>query len=113
MSKQLRALILEERKGSLGSLRDELRRFGYEPRYECVDSLSGLSAALDRSKWDVVIANGEVPRASACAALELLEQRGSAVPFFAVSNMLSEKGCELNELALAEARAGLKRAEQT
>jgi len=77
-----------------------LRRGGFDPIYERVDTPEGMAAALDRQLWDVVIADYSMPRFRSEEALEMLRARGIEIPFISVSGTIGE------EIAVSMMKAG-------
>ncbi len=55
MTVPLRVLMVEDSEADAALLARELHRGGYEVTLQRVDSPAGMSAALDREKWDLVI----------------------------------------------------------
>jgi diguanylate cyclase (GGDEF)-like protein/PAS domain S-box-containing protein len=78
----------------------KLKQGGYEVTYERVDSAERLSAALDRQSWDIVLSDYNMPNFSGGAALILLKESGSKVPFVFVSGTIGE------DVAVDAIRAG-------
>jgi PAS domain S-box-containing protein len=78
----------------------ELRRAGYEPVCERVETADAMSNALEQQQWDVVIADYVLPRFSGPAALKLLQERGLDLPFIIVSGHIDE------DTAVASMKAG-------
>ena len=77
----------------------ELERAGYEATFERVETPEAMRASLDRQAWDVVICDYVLPRFSAPAALEALQEQGRDLPFIIVSGKVGE------ETAVAAMRA--------
>ncbi|HMH84126.1 MAG TPA: response regulator, partial [Gemmatimonadales bacterium] len=100
MSVPLRVLIAEDSEADALLLVRELKRGGYEPTYERIDTASAMKAALERQAWDLVIGDYSMPAFSSTAALALLRERGLDVPFICVSGTISE------EQAVATMKAG-------
>ncbi len=100
MSEPLRILVVEDSQDDTLLLLHQLRRGGYEPTFERVDTPEAMSAALDRQNWDLVVADFSMPRFNALAALELLKKKGLDLPFIIVSGTIGE------ELAVAAMRNG-------
>jgi PAS domain S-box-containing protein len=87
----LRVLIVEDSVDDALLLLRELRRGGYEPSYERVDTAQAMLAALEKQDWDVVISDHAMPAFSAPAALELLRENGRPdLPFIIVSGHIGE-----------------------
>src|ERR687894_180338 len=96
----LRALIVEDSEDDALLVLRELRRGGYEPVHERVETPEGMREALEGSAWDVVISDYRLPRFDAPAALELAREAGSRAPFVVVSGRIGE------EEAVAAMKAG-------
>ena len=87
----LRVLIVEDSVDDALLLLRELRRGGYEPQHERVDTAEAMRAALEKQGWDVVISDHAMPSFSAPAALRLLQDGGwPDIPFIIVSGHIGE-----------------------
>ena len=100
MSSVLRVLIAEDSEDDALLLVRELRRGGYDPVYERVDSAAALEAALARQSWDLVIGDHSMPHFSGAAALRLVREHSLDLPFICLSGTITE------ELAVAAMKAG-------
>src|ERR671912_2602438 len=100
MVRTLRVLLVEDSEDDALLLLRELRRSGYEPDYERVDTAPGMEAALDTRDWELVISDHSMPTFSSSAALQLLQRKGLDLPFIIVSGNIGE------EVAVAAMRAG-------
>jgi signal transduction histidine kinase len=92
MRSTVRVLIVEDRPDDAEVLIAELRRAGYQPEWERVDTLAGLSAALHREP-DVVVCDYSLPGMSALDALRLLAEAEVDVPLIVVSGVMDEQTC--------------------
>ena len=91
MGEPLRVLLVEDSEDDATLLLRELRRGGYDPLCERVDTAGDMEAALDERIWDLVIADHSMPAFSSSAALELLRGKGFVeVPFIIVSGRIGE-----------------------
>ena len=90
MVKSLRVLIVEDSEDDALLAVHELKRGGYEPTWERVDTAKGMSTALSKQTWDVIIADYRMPNFSAPAALKLLQKSGLDLPFIIVSGTIGE-----------------------
>src|SRR5215212_266973 len=87
----LRVLIVEDSVDDTLLLLRELRRGGYEPQYERVDTAEAMRAALEKQDWDVVVSDHAMPSFSAPAALKSLQDGGwPDIPFIIVSGHIGE-----------------------
>lgn len=100
MSKQLRALIVEDSKFHAALVLTELRRGGYEPIAARVETADDLSDALARRQWDLVISSHSIPNFTSTEALTILKRSHLDIPFIIVSDALGE------EVAVKAMRSG-------
>lgn len=100
MNKPLRILFVEDSESDMELLLRELRRGGYAPYYQRVDSPDEMSKALSENVWDIVLSDYTMPSFSAHHALETLKQSNHPIPFIVVSGTIGE------ESAVALMRAG-------
>ena len=73
MSIPLRALIVEDSEDDAVLMLFELRRGGYDPTAERVDTPEAMNTALDRQAWDIVLCDYAMPRFSMPAALTMVQ----------------------------------------
>ena len=100
MSLSLRVLLVEDSEEDALLLVRELKRGGYEPTFERVDTAPAMLAALERERWDLVVGDHSMPAFSSTAALALLRERDLDVPFICLSGTISE------DQAVATMKAG-------
>ena len=100
MGVPIQLLLVEDSEDDAQLLLRELQRGGYEPAHERVATEAGLTAALDRQSWDLIIGDHSMPGFSGIAALVLVRGRGLDVPFISVSGTLTE------DMAVAAMKAG-------
>ena len=90
MGSPLHVLMVEDSEDDAMLLIRELRRGGYDPTFERVDTPEAMKTALDREIWDAVIADYVMPRFSGFGALSLLQESGLDLPFIIVSGKVGE-----------------------
>ncbi len=101
MGTPLTVLVIEDSEDDTLLLLRELRRGGYEPLHERVQSAEEMKEALEREAWDLVVSDHSMPAFSSLAALELLRESGYVdVPFIIVSGQIGESA------AVAAMKAG-------
>lgn len=100
MGTPLRVLFVEDSEDDVALVVRELERGGYDAVVERVETREAMGAALDRGRWDVVIADFYLPRFTGPAALALLQERGLDLPFIIVSGSVGE------DTAVAAMKAG-------
>jgi PAS domain S-box-containing protein len=101
----LRVLLVEDSENDALLLLRELRRGGYEPTCERVDTPEGMErtlaeASVSREPWEIIISDYFMPRFRAPDALALLRRLGYDTPFIVVSGKVGE------DTAVAMMRAG-------
>src|SRR5215204_6227049 len=101
MGTPLRVLLVEDSENDALLLVRGLRRGGYDPTWERVDTPAAMEAALDGRGWDLVISDHSMPNFSSSAALGLLRSKGFVdLPFIIVSGQIGE------DAAVAAMKAG-------
>lgn len=96
----MRALIVEDSEDDCALLVRELRRGGYAPVFERVDTVEAMDAALQRQQWDIVFSDYSMPKFSGTQALAHVRTRGSGIPVILVSGTIGE------DTAVSAMRAG-------
>jgi PAS domain S-box-containing protein len=101
MGAPLTVLLVEDSEDDALLLVRTLRRGGYDPTWERIDTARAMEAALDGRSWDLVISDHSMPAFSSLAALELLRRKGFVdLPFIIVSGQIGE------DAAVAAMKAG-------
>jgi PAS domain S-box-containing protein len=90
MATPLRLLIIEDNERDAALLLRELRRGGYEPIHERVETPEALSAAMDRGPWDLAVSDFAMPRFNALDALAIVGSRNIDLPVIIVSGTIGE-----------------------
>jgi PAS domain S-box-containing protein len=98
--KPLRVLIIEDSEFDARTLVNALRKGGYEPVFQRLDTPDEMAQALASNRWDVVLADYNMPKFNAPAALQMLQQSGQDLPFIIVSGGIGE------DIAVAAMKAG-------
>src|SRR5438105_922381 len=90
MPMPLRVLILEDREADAKLMLHELRRAGFEPAWQRVETEADYLAHLEPSP-DIILADYNLPQFGALPALRRLQERGLEVPFLIVSGNIGEE----------------------
>ena len=90
MTTALRALIVEDSADDAELLARELRRHGYDVRYERVFDADTLDRALTAAPWDIVFSDHSMPQFGSGVALQMVRGRDPDVPFLIVSGTMGE-----------------------
>ena len=96
----LRVLLLEDSALDAELLLQELSRSGYTLTWTRVDNAPAMREALQSHAWDIVVSDYSMPTLTAPAALTLLRELGSDLPFIIVSGTIGE------ETAVSALKAG-------
>lgn len=98
----LRVLLVEDNEDDAYLLTRYFERAGYQPEVHRVETADAMHSALDQpdARWDVVLADFNLPTFGAPAALHLLKRMGQDIPFIIMSGAVSE------ETAVEAMRAG-------
>src|ERR1700690_1504286 len=90
MPKSLHILIVEDSEDDCLLLLRELRRFGYDPAHERVESPEAMRSALTDREWDIILSDYILPKFSGLEALIVLKESGLDLPFIIVSGNIGE-----------------------
>jgi two-component system, cell cycle sensor histidine kinase and response regulator CckA len=90
MSQALRVLILADREEDAELMVRELRKSGFEPQWERVETEAEMDSSL-RREWDVILAAYTMPEFDAVRGLQLLKQRALNIPYIVVSGSNGEE----------------------
>lgn len=91
MSNRIKILIAEDCEADAILLVREIRRAGYEPTYERVETEDGLRQALERQPWDVVVSDFSMPQFNARAVARIVAEMVPEVPLIVVSGAVGEE----------------------
>jgi signal transduction histidine kinase len=90
--KALRVLHVEDCEDDSALIMQELRRGGFDPIFERVDSRAAFKDLLRAKDWDVIISDYSLPRYDGLAALADAREVGKDIPFILVSGTIGEIG---------------------
>ena len=100
MKTQLRVLIVEDSEFDAQVMVTLLRKGGYDVVSDRVEDAESLRQALQTQKWQLILADYNLPTFNAPAALEVLKESGLDLPFIIVSGGIGE------DIAVASMKAG-------
>lgn len=89
MTRPLRVLLVEDSERDAALLLLYLRRGGYEPTIERVQTRMDLKHRLATAEWDVIVSDFHLPGFDALAALKVVQESGRSVPFIVLSAELA------------------------
>jgi PAS domain S-box-containing protein/putative nucleotidyltransferase with HDIG domain len=100
MSKPIRVLFVDDSDDDVMLLIKALKKGGYSPIYEQVDTADAMSDALDSQTWDAILCDYSMPNFSAFSALKLYKKKGFDLPFIIVSGTITD------DMAVSAMKAG-------
>jgi PleD family two-component response regulator len=100
MATPLRVLTVDDSPDDVLFIIRELRRGGYAPVFERVQTSEAMKAALEGGKWDVIISDYVMPQFGGLEALRVLKESGRDLPFIIVSGKIGE------DIAVGAMKAG-------
>ena len=91
MNKKLFVLIIEDSEEDAEQNVRYLQNAGYDIHYQRVETANEMKSALEKQKWDVILADYLMPRFSVPAALEIYKESESDIPFIVISGAIGDK----------------------
>ncbi|MGM0368104.1 MAG: HD domain-containing phosphohydrolase [Actinomycetota bacterium] len=88
--KKLNTLIIEDSENDALLVVEQLKREGFEVSFERVETRNAFKAAVEKRKWDVILADYKLPQFNADEALKLLHEQELDIPFIVVSGNIGE-----------------------
>lgn len=88
--KPLRVLIVEDSENDALLMIQALRRGGYNPTYERVDTAPDMRRMLTERQWDIILSDYSMPHFDGLAAMSFLKNSGLDIPFIIVSGVIGE-----------------------
>jgi PAS domain S-box-containing protein len=101
MGTPLRILIVEDSEEDTLLIVRELKRGGFDPIHERVETAKAMTAALEKHPWDIIISDYVMPNFSGLDALRVFKESGLDIPFIIVSGSIGE------DTAVAAMKAGV------
>ena len=100
MNKPLRILMIEDSEDDALLVIRAIKRGGYDPTYERLETPAAMRDALRKEKWDIILSDHLMPGFSSTAALEILKETAIDIPFIIISGNIGE------EIAVEAMKAG-------
>ena len=90
MKTPLKLLLIEDSEDDVELLLRELRKNSFDVVYSQIQSRPDMIEALNRSSWDIIISDYELPLFSGAKALEVYKEMNLDIPFIVVSGNIGE-----------------------
>lgn len=91
MAQILRVLIVEDSQDDFDVLLREIRRAGFDVAAEKVATLAGISEALRRQKWDIVLSDYALAAFTALNVLKIVQEEARDLPVVIISGSVNER----------------------
>jgi signal transduction histidine kinase len=88
--KPLHVLLVEDSEDDASLVLRELKRGGYQPVWERVQSAKDMRSALQRGTWQLVLSDHNMPAFSSMEAFQILESAQLDIPMIIVSGSIDE-----------------------
>jgi PAS domain S-box-containing protein len=89
--KEIQLLLIEDNEADAGLLLRELKKSGYAPLLQRVDTPDALTVCLRSRTWDIIISDYNLLQFNGIEALAQVKETGLDVPFIIVSGMIGEE----------------------
>ena len=86
----LRLLLVEDSSDDAELILIALRRAGFEPACERVQTIPALQSALARQPWDLVVSDYQLGAFTGRESLDVVQRSGQDIPFILVSGAVGE-----------------------
>jgi len=91
VAENLRVLLVEDSEDDAALVVRALRKGGFAPSYERVDTAAAMAACLAGQEWDVILSDYSMPQFNGLAALKLMQEKRVDLPFILVSGAVGEE----------------------
>lgn len=89
--KSLHVLIIEDSKDAMLLIIRALKKGGYNPVYEQVETTVAIKKALEKKQWDIILCDHKMSKFNAPAVLGLLKKTQNDIPVIIVSGAIGEE----------------------
>ncbi len=91
MPQSLRVLMVEDSEDDALLIIRELKKGGYNPVQERVETAAAMKKALEEREWDIILCDYKLPKFNAPSAIALLKETNIDIPFIIVSGTIGEE----------------------
>ncbi|MCE5211469.1 MAG: PAS domain S-box protein, partial [Deltaproteobacteria bacterium] len=89
--KSLRTLIVDDSEDDVLLIIRELKKGGYNPVYERVETAAKMKKALLENQWDIILCDYRLPKFNAPSAIALLKETNLNLPVIIISGKIGEE----------------------
>ena len=87
----LRVLMVEDSEDDALLIIRELKKGGYNPVYERVETAAAMKKALSQNQWEIILCDYKLPKFDAPSAIALLKETNIDIPLIIVSGSIGEE----------------------
>jgi len=87
----LRVLIIEDSEDDASLIIRELKKGGYNPVYDRVESAAAMEKSLEEKQWDIILCDYTLPEFTAPSAISMLKETNIDIPIIIVSGTMGEE----------------------
>ena len=87
----IKVLLIEDSEDDLLLVIRELKKGGYHPEYDRIETADAMMKAVSDRAWDVILCDYKMPKFSAPSALALLREKNIDIPVIIVSGTIGEE----------------------
>jgi len=87
----LRVLIIEDSDDDAQMIVRELKKGGFHPDYDKVETAAQMGKALQEKQWDIILCDYNLSKFSAQSAMALLKEKNHEIPLIVISEMSGEE----------------------
>jgi len=89
-NKSLRVLMVDDSEDDALLTIRELKKGGYNPAYERVETAAAMKKALKEKQWDIILCDYSLSKFNAPSAIAVLKKANIGIPIIIVSGTISE-----------------------
>ena len=87
----LRVLMVDDSEDDVQLIIRELKKGGYDPLYERVETGVAMQKALQEKQWDIVLCDYKMPKFNALSAITVFKKENIDIPLIIVSGAIGEE----------------------
>ena len=87
----IRVLIIEDSEDDEMLLIRVLKKGGYDPVYERVETAAAMKKALKKKQWDIILCDYKTPKFDAPSAIAVLKEANIDIPLIVVTGTIGEE----------------------
>jgi len=87
----IKVLVVEDSEDDVLLVMRELKKGGYHPEYDRIETADAMTKAIQEKEWDLILCDYNMPNFNAPAALHLLHEVNIDIPVIIVSGTIGEE----------------------